>query len=108
MDKAIDRVSWYDDRFYKITTREQPEGLTCFEAPNGLFHVYLPSTTTKHGIINKPFLAKWRGDIGNELADKKMHESQDRGTRIHYALEVLFNGGTVEFKQEFLEGEAEE
>lgn len=84
MDKnthTIDRVQWFDDRFYKI----EKEGVVR----------YVPSVTTKLGVIAKPFLAKWRGDIGNREADMRMFEAAERGTRIHNAWSVLTTGGTV-------------
>lgn len=78
------QIQWYDERFYE------------FEFEEGVIK-YIPSVTTKLGIINKPFLAKWRGDIGNELADLKMKQSQDRGSRIHSAWETMCKGGAVVF-----------
>lgn len=74
-------VEWFDDHWYKVTR----EGVT---------H-YLPSVTTKLGIIDKPFLAQWRGDIGNREADLRMHEAGQRGKRIHWAYETALLGGMV-------------
>lgn len=80
-------VEWFDDHFYK------------FEFEEGRIE-YFPSVTTKLGIINKPFLAKWRGDIGNEAADRRMVEAQDKGSREHHAWSVLCLGGAVIFQPE--------
>lgn len=78
----VGAVEWFDDRYYKV----EEDGQTYF----------LPSVTTVLGIaFPKPFLARWRGDIGNREADAKMHEGADRGSRIHHALYVLADGGAV-------------
>ena len=74
-------IDWFDEHWYQVTQ-------------NGVTH-YLPSVTTKLGIIDKPFLAKWRGDIGNREADHRMHEAADRGKRLHWAYEIALKGGIV-------------
>jgi|GEM_PF-1395893 len=75
-------VEWFDDRYYKV----EEYGETYF----------LPSVTTVLGTaFPKPFLARWRGDVGNREADARMREGADRGSRIHHALYVLANGGAV-------------
>ena len=76
-------VEWYDDRFYKIQHGDKVE--------------YYPSTTTKLGVTAKPYLARWRGDIGNREADMRVFEAQQRGIRIHSGFETLCKGGTVAF-----------
>ncbi len=47
-------------------------------------------------VINKPFLAMWRGKIGNELAGQIQRESQELGIEVHDAIEKKFNGVEVE------------
>lgn len=74
-------VEFFNDHWYKVTVDE-------------VVH-YLPSVTTKLGIIDKPFLAQWRGDLGNREADLRMHEAADRGKRIHWAYETALKGGAV-------------
>lgn len=74
-------IDWFSEHWYQVTQ----EGVT---------H-YLPSVTTKLGIIDKPFLARWRGDIGNREADQRMNEAGDRGKRIHWAYEIALKGGIV-------------
>lgn len=56
---------------------------------------YLPSTTTKLQCAPKPFLARWRGDVGNREADLRLFEAGEKGTRIHYAASVLAREGVV-------------
>ena len=73
----IKQVQWFDDHFYQIGDE------------------YYPSVTTKLQVKAKPFLAKWRGDIGNREADKVMMESSERGSRIHYGWYLMTTGGVV-------------
>lgn len=74
-------VEAHDDRWYKIVVEE-----TVY---------YLPSVTTKLGILDKPFLARWRGDIGNREADMRVYEASERGKRIHWAFSIALQGGAV-------------
>lgn len=74
-------VEWFDDHWYKVSK-------------DGETH-YLPSVTTKLGIVDKPGLARWRGDVGNREADMRMHEQGDRGKRIHWAWATALEGGAV-------------
>jgi len=81
----IKMVEYFSDHWYKA------EYLN-----NGVMEArYIPSVTSKLGIIDKPFLARWRGDINNREADMRLFESQQRGTRIHHAFNILINGGLV-------------
>lgn len=41
------------------------------------------SVTTALSIIRRPFLERWRGDIGNEAADYIMEEAGGLGTEVH-------------------------
>lgn len=78
----ITMIDWFDDHFYKIEIDGNID--------------FLPSVTTINGgAYPKPFLARWRGDIGNEAADKKMMQAADRGSRVHHACYVFANGGIV-------------
>jgi len=80
----IKMTSWFDDRFYRI---ENEAGEV----------KYFPSVTSVLSATPKPFLYRWRGDVGNELADKRMMEAGDRGTRIHHACYAISNKGCVIF-----------
>lgn len=77
----ITLIEHFDDHYYKVEV-------------NGVV-VYCPSVTTKLGVIDKPFLAKWRGDIGNREADMRTYEAASKGKRIHWAWEVVLKGGVV-------------
>jgi len=74
-------IEHFDEHWYKV----EHEGLTYF----------CPSVTTKLGIIDKPFLARWRGDIGNREADMRSYEASAKGSRIHWSWEVILKGGVV-------------
>lgn len=81
----VQMIDWFDSRFYQLDV-----------LINGVLEKKLiPSVTTKLGIIDKPFLAQWRGDIGNREANLRLFESEQRGTRIHHAWSVLCGGGIV-------------
>lgn len=81
MNTDIQLIEWESAHYYKVEV-------------DGVVH-YLPSVTTKLGIIDKGQLNRWRGDIGNREADLRMQEKADRGTRIHMAYETFLKGGTV-------------
>mgnify|MGYP001590927773 CR=1 FL=1 len=84
-DSKIKVVEYFDERFYKI------------EKDDGSFDYY-PSTTTILGVTSKPYLAKWRGDIGNREADVRINEAAERGTRLHNAWKTYCQGGAVVFQ----------
>lgn len=84
-ETKIEVVEFFDDRYYKIV---RP----------GKLDDYFPSVTTKLSVVGKPFLAKWRGDIGNREADMRLFEAQNRGTRIHQAWNTLLTGGVAVYQ----------
>ena len=75
-------LEWFDEHWYQI------------ELDGGEVR-FLASVTTKLQATPKPFLARWRGDVGNREADLRLYEAGARGTRIHYAASVLAKNGTV-------------
>ena len=77
----ITKVEFWDNRFYRIERDGKVD--------------YYPSVTTKLGAVNKPFLNKWRAEIGLREADLRVFEASERGTRIHSAWETLTTGGLV-------------
>ena len=79
-------VEWFDSHFYKIDYEDKDAKKKS---------EYFPSVTTKLGIVSKPFLARWRGDIGNREADMRVFESSERGVRIHNAWYTMTTGGAV-------------
>ena len=80
----IKLVEWFDEHWYKIIKEDETVD-------------YFPSTNTKLRVVAKPYIGKWRGDIGNREADLRMFEAGERGTRIHHAWYTLTTGGIVIF-----------
>ncbi len=74
-------VEWFNEHWYKVVENEET--------------IFIPSVTTKLGIVDKPNLARWRGDLGNREADLRMYDAGQRGKRIHFALQTLLTGGAV-------------
>ncbi len=87
MKIEVKMVEWFNDHWYKMETLEDGKLKTAWCA----------SVTTKLGVIDKPFLARWRGDLGNREADMRVFEAGERGTRIHHAINVMINKGVVIF-----------
>lgn len=81
LTKAI-QIDWFDEHYYKIFN---PDGNEDF----------FPSVTTILQVSPKPFLYRWRGDLGNEEADRVKEEGANRGGNIHFACDVLKQGGAV-------------
>lgn len=73
------QIQWFDDRFYKINDK------------------FFPSVTTILGVVNKPFLGIWRGQVGNWEADRIINEALNKGSIIHAAIEILLHKGKVIF-----------
>ena len=44
------------------------------------------------GSAPKEWLAQWRGQVGNWEANRVLQESKDKGSRIHIAINLSFNG----------------
>jgi len=76
-------IEWFNAHYYKVTVDGQAR--------------FIPSVTTKLGVIDKPQLARWRGDLGNREADFRMYDAAQKGTRIHWAYAVSLESGCVVF-----------
>lgn len=74
-------IEYFNDHYYRVAEGGQIR--------------FIPSVTTKLGIVDKPNLARWRGDLGNREADFRMYEAANKGKRIHWAYEVALKGGAV-------------
>lgn len=81
MTSEILLIEWANDHFYKVIEGTETH--------------YIPSVTTRLGIIDKPNLARWRGDVGNREADLRMYDAANRGKRIHWAYATFLQGGAV-------------
>ena len=91
MNKPLDvkMIDWFDDHWYRVRYLNEAKQ----EVED-----YFASVTTKLGILAKPFLIKWYGDIGTREAQRKMREAADRGTRIHWAWYFWAVGGAVVYQ----------
>jgi hypothetical protein len=95
---------WFEDRFYCI---KKEEVLKAYEEGANLHpkihaaivsgneEVWLPSSTTILGAAPKPWLADWRGSLGNVEADRVRDNALAKGSRIHEAINIWTNGGLV-------------
>lgn len=100
------RVEFFDERFYKIPNLHKDYYAHYSKLyPNFTFLqndfcvVFAPSVTTILGNTeNNYYLARWRGDIGNELADEITDTAKYKGSLIHMLCEHLQRGGIVIYK----------
>lgn len=53
------------------------------------------SVTTALSVIRKPFLETWRGNLGNEEADRIRDEAADLGSQIHEWCHEIVKGGPI-------------
>ncbi len=67
-------IEWFDQHYYKIAED------------------FFPSVTTILSASPKPYLAFWRGDVGNEEASRVMKEAGERGSIIHNAFSAMLRG----------------
>jgi len=51
-----------------------------------------PRVSSILAVINKPFLATWRGKVGNTEADRIAREATDLGTRVHAVCAAALGG----------------
>lgn len=42
-----------------------------------------PSVTTILDVIRRPGIERWRGNVGNEEADRQLEEARDLGSQVH-------------------------
>ena len=78
-------LEWFDDHVYRIIPKPKAEPIS------------ITSVTTKLGVSPKPWLGRWRGNVGNREADRVMSEAAEAGSRIHYACQQYLQGGCVIF-----------
>ncbi len=102
-----EKVEWFDDRFYKMYLPVNVDPSFIENIPSsfidtsgalgtGEIEVYLPSVSTiKSNSEPRPYLERWRGDVGNERADRISEVALDKGSSIHNAIDLLVNGADV-------------
>lgn len=85
----MDKIQWFDEKYYKLTLNDKT--------------LYLPSSTTMLGLIIRPWLLNWYGDIGTETAKYRSEKAKQLGSHIHELAKRLFEGETLkaeDYKQE--------
>lgn len=95
----VHMVEWFNDHWYKLDVEKEVNAdMKGIDANLETETLYFPSVTTKLGVIAKPFLAHWRGDLGNREADLRQFEASQRGVRIHHAWYVMTTGGVIVYQ----------
>lgn len=80
--KVVKTIEWFDDRVYKCLL--PPD----FDPKRWEFFW---SVTTILGIISKPWLCTWYGNLGTERARYQSGKAKDRGSLIHNAIAELLS-----------------
>ena len=93
----IKAVEWFDDRFYKIDFETINEELLQKYGYPLTGSDYFKSSTTYLGAAPKPWLGRWRGDIGNWEADRVMRDKADHGSTVHHAAYDGLQGAKIIF-----------
>lgn len=104
--EKLGKIEYFDDRFYKLisisaaTTKfiKEKHGIDASKNP-----IYLPSSTTLLGLIVRPYLLGWYGDVGTDTAKYRSEKAKQLGSHIHELAKTLFEGGKLlasDFKQE--------
>jgi hypothetical protein len=89
MAKLVNTIEYFDDRFYKLKlSSKERQLLKKYHKKKFEEIIYLPSVTTMLGIIDMPFINRWRGDVGNERADYLVRAGGDRGNRVHHGVNI--------------------
>lgn len=99
---------FFDDRFYVISREIIEQALKKGEKINSSIKkllsdterkdFYFPSSTSILGASPKPYLAKWRGSVGNMEADRIIAEALKKGSSVHTAIDCLLRGGEIGYK----------
>jgi hypothetical protein len=80
----IKRIQSGSDRYYCTYKESEPK-----------FYLSVTSFTSK--CLPNPYLSKWRGDLGNELADFKSELAAHYGTFMHVEIGDFIKNGTYNF-----------
>lgn len=82
----VKQIDWFDSHWYRIRYLNEEKAE---------IEEYFASVTTKLGVLAKPHLLRWYGEIGYQEARRKTREAADRGTRIHWAWYIYVNNGAI-------------
>lgn len=100
LNLQVKQIQWFNEHWYKVNFSDIPVDLRVkWGLPETGFD-FLASVTTKLGAAPKPWLPKWRGQVGNWEADRIMNEAGNKGTRVHHSAEVILKGGIVIYQND--------
>ncbi len=80
----ISKVDSSSGRFYSIPSTSEK--------------IFYPSVTTILKTYFQSYLARWRGELGNQEADRLFIEAGEKGTLVHELFSDLVNGLTLHYK----------
>jgi len=80
--KILKTIEWFDDRVYKVLLPPEFDP-KCWK--------FFWSVTTILGIIAKPWLALWYGNLGTERARYQSHKARDRGSLVHNTIAEMIS-----------------
>jgi hypothetical protein len=98
------KMQYFDDRFYCLNILKNELDAISLKEVNPNFinttdegvEIYCPSVTTILNLVSPmPYLARWRGDIGNREADYIVSEALDNGSHIHSGCEAYCKNKTL-------------
>lgn len=101
-----EKIEYFDDRFYKLLLINETQ-IKLVKDKHGIDAskdaIYLPSSTTLLGLIVRPYLLGWYGDVGTDTAKYRSEKAKQLGSHIHEHAKLLFEGGKLlasDYKQE--------
>lgn len=80
---VIKRIQKGSNRFYCTVNEQEPK-----------FYLSLTSAVSK--LLPAPFLANWRGELGNDLADYKANVAAEYGTLYHIVIADFLKDGQID------------
>lgn len=86
--KDILQVDFFDNRYYKFTFLNDTVR-------------WIPSVSTKLREWKDDGIDRWRGNVGNEEADRRFEQAGEEGTLVHHACFLLATGGAVLYQPPF-------
>lgn len=89
----VQLISWFNEHWYPVPDALIPE----VREPKYLLDgkPIFPSSTTILGILEKPYLRRWYGDLGTREAEYRSLQARIKGSNVHEAVRVLKTGGIV-------------
>lgn len=96
--EKIEKIEFWDDRWYKLILVDEAQ-IKFIKDKHGIDAskdaLYLPSSTTMLGLIVRPYLLGWYGDVGTDTAKYRSEKGKRLGSEIHGHAKTLFEGGKL-------------